>query len=432
MTSRRPPRTEHPPTPDAVDGSTPAAFVGVKRIFAAETGNYFLLLGTTLFLVVFGLVMVLSASSVTAFRENDDFFSVFARQGLFVVIGIPIMLIASRMPASFWKRWAGVAMLIGIGLQMLVVLTPLGEEVNGNRNWLFIGGLSLQPSEITKVALTIWLASILSKKLNRLGDLWEVAMPIVPFAGVAIVLVLMGGDLGTAIILMSIVLGAMFFAGVKLRILAIPIVLIAVAIPAVGLSSNSRSDRVNAWLAQCGSADLYANECWQTVHGWWALANGGILGVGLGNSKAKWSWLPESDNDFIFAIIGEELGLLGAITVLVLFIVLAVSFVRIIRANPDPFARIAISAVMVWVIGQAFINIAVVLGVLPVLGVPLPLMSAGGSAMVTTLFAIGIVLSFARQRPGQSSGTAPHPARAGARTPQARTSPVPQARRTAR
>ena len=151
------------------------------------------------------------------------------------------------------------------------------------------------------------------------------------------------------------------------------------------------------------------------MHGWWALASGRVFGVGLGNSKAKWSWLPEADNDFIFAIIGEELGLLGAITVLVLFIVLAVSFVRIIRANSDPFARLTVSAVMVWIIGQAFVNIAVVLGLLPVLGVPLPLISAGGSALVTSLFAIGIVLSFARQPASDSSGLA---------APQTSTSPA--------
>ena len=392
-TDRRPdrPTVERDPSDAA-----PAAFVAVRRIFAAETGNFFLLLGTTLFLVVFGLVMVLSASSVTSFTENDDFFSVFLRQWIFVAVGIPIMLIASRMPSSFWKRWAGVAMIVGIVLQLLVVATPLGVNVNGNRNWLNLGGVTIQPSEITKVALVIWLAYILSRKSDRLNDLKEVTFPIAPFAGLAIVLVLLGHDLGTALILVAIVLGAMFFAGVRLRILAIPVAIAAVAVPMLGLSSNSRSDRLNVWLDQCASIVDQQGACWQTVHGWWALASGGFFGVGLGNSASKWSWLPEADNDFIFAIIGEEFGLLGAITVLVLFVVLAIAFVRIIRANTDPFARIAVSAVLVWVIGQAFINIAVVLGVLPVLGVPLPLMSAGGSAMLTTLFAIGIVLSFAR------------------------------------
>ncbi|HEV7957042.1 MAG: ftsW [Microbacteriaceae bacterium] len=403
------PRRQHPQGADGRDAGAPAALVAVKKIFSAETGNFYLLLGTTLFLVVFGLVMVLSSSAVTSYMESDDFFSGFARQGLFAVIGVPIMLVASRLPAIFWKKWAALAMVIGVSLQLLVVATPLGISQGGNTNWLNLGAFSLQPSEITKVALAIWLAYVLSTKADRLHDLRQVAVPIAPVAGASIGLVLFGGDLGTAIILISIVLGSMFFAGVRLRILAIPIVLMVLLGPMVAFSSNSRSDRIEVWLDGCSSASDYASFCWQSVHGWWALAAGGVFGVGLGNSKAKWSWLPEADNDFIFAIVGEELGLLGAVTVLVLFIVLAIAFIRIIRANSDPFARITVSAVMVWIIGQAGVNIAVVLGVLPVLGVPLPLISAGGSALVTTLFAIGIVLSFARE-PARPSGSQPREA----------------------
>jgi cell division protein FtsW len=156
---------------------------------------------------------------------------------------------------------------------------------------------------------------------------------------------------------------------------------------------------MQAFLSGCKSLDQASGTCYQTIQGWWALADGGLFGVGLGNSTAKWSWLPAADNDFIFAIIGEELGLIGAVVVLLLFVVIAISFVRIIRANRDPFARITTSAIMVWIIGQAFVNIAVVLGILPVLGVPLPLISAGGSALITSMTAIGIVLSFARHAP---------------------------------
>ncbi|MBC7725414.1 MAG: putative lipid II flippase FtsW [Burkholderiaceae bacterium] len=396
----------------------PAAVVAVRRLFAHETGNFFLLLGTTLFLVVFGLVMVLSSSSVTSFTESNDFFTQFLRQGLFAAIGVPIMLVASRMPAVFWKKWAWLAMVIGMGLQLLVVATPLGVEINGNRNWLKFGeSLTVQPSEITKAALVIWLAYVLSSKADKLRDIRQVVVPIAPVAGAAIAFVLYGGDLGTAIILISIVLGSMFFAGVRLRFLAIPVIAGSILTPMFMFSSNARGDRIDVWLDGCSSSADYATFCWQTVHGWWALAAGGFFGVGLGNSKAKWSWLPEADNDFIFAIIGEELGLLGAITVLVLFIVLAVAFIRIIHASTDPFARITVSAVMVWIIGQAFVNIAVVLGVLPVLGVPLPLISSGGSALVTTLFAIGIVLSFARHPDGAQARGPQVPTSAGADSP---------------
>jgi cell division protein FtsW len=211
--------------------------------------------------------------------------------------------------------------------------------------------------------------------------------------------VLIGGDLGTTIILSLIVLGALFFAGVRLRYLAIPVVLGSILGLVAAFGTGSRQDRMEAFLHGCTSIDQAGGICYQTVQGWWALASGSLFGVGLGNSTAKWSWLPEADNDFIFAIIGEELGLIGAIVVLLLFVVIAISFVRIIRANRDPFARITTSAIMVWIIGQAFVNIGVVLGVLPVLGVPLPLISAGGSALITSMAAIGIVLSFARHAP---------------------------------
>ncbi|MET4705348.1 putative lipid II flippase FtsW [Frigoribacterium sp. UYMn621] len=385
----------------------PAAVVTVKRLFAAETGSYFLLLGTTLFLVVFGLVMVLSSSAVESFKASGDFFNGFVRQVLFAAIGVPLMLISARLPAFFWKKWAGRFLVIAIGLQLLVFVPHIGVDINGNRNWINIGGFTAQPSELIKVALVLWLGKSLSGMQDRLDDWRELVKPLIP-AGIAIGLVVLGGDIGTAIILLAIVFATLFFAGVSLRLFAIPLVALAIAGSAIALGSGSRASRIAAVVNGCKTDTDHNGLCWQTVHGWWALASGGIFGVGLGNSKLKWSWLPEADNDFIFAIIGEELGLIGAILVLVLLLVLAITFVRIIRARPttDAFARVAVSAVLIWVIGQAFVNIAVVLGLLPVLGVPLPLISAGGSALVTTLLGIGIVLSFARHAPNASPTTA--------------------------
>lgn len=410
-----PPRRLPQPVPEEGSGPTaqrkaPAAIVAVKRLFGAETANFYLLLGTTLFLVVLGLVMVLSSSSVTSYTESKNFFGGIERQGLFALIGVPLMLLASRMPAVFWRRWSGLAVMVALGLQFLTVATPLGVNVNGNQNWIAIGSVQFQPSEIMKLAFVIWLAHILSQKQGKLDNWREAAMPVGPVTVVGLGLVMAGGDLGTVIILVAIVLGALFFAGVRLRHMALLVAVMAVAAVILSMASLSRQTRIAAWQSGCGGADTLSGECWQTVHGWWALASGGVFGVGLGNSKAKWNWLPEADNDFIFAIIGEELGLIGAVLVLVLFVLLAISFVRIIRANPSPFAKIAVSIVMVWVIGQAFVNIAVVLGLLPVLGVPLPLISSGGTALISTLIAIGIVLSFARkpaERPGSASVDAP-------------------------
>ena len=366
-------------------------------MFAAESGNFFFLLGTTLFLVTFGLVMVLSSSSIESHLENDSFFASFARQGLYALVGIPIMLVASRVPIAFWKKWAWLAVVVGMSLQLLV-FSPLGYEYGGNRNWIDFGAFSAQPSEIVKLTLILWIAVILTTKAHLLDDWKHVALPIGPVAALAIGFVLIGNDLGTAVIMVIIVFGALFFAGVRLKFLAIAASAIVGLALMVAFASSSRTDRINAWINGCDESN-YMVHCWQPMHGTWALASGGVFGVGLGGSKAKWNWLPEADNDYIFAIIGEELGLIGAIVVIALFIVLAIAFMRIIRTHPDPFARIVTSGVMVWIVGQAFVNIAVVLGALPVLGVPLPLISAGGSALLSTLLAIGVVLSFARSSP---------------------------------
>ena len=393
---QRPPRPGRTPAnAPARDSASPTVVVGVRKLFAAETSNYFLLLGTTVFLVAFGLVMVLSSSSVESHLESDDFFASFARQGLYALIGVPFMLVASRMPSSFWKRWAWAAIFVGLGLQLLV-FTGLGYEYGGNRNWINFGSFSAQPSELLKLALIVWMAFILTSKEGLLDDWKHVLIPIGPVAGLAIGLVLIGNDLGTAVIMLAIVLGGMFFAGVRLKFIGATVAILAFFGLIFAFASTSRSDRISAWINGCTPAQ-YETFCWQPTHGTWALASGGIFGVGLGNSKAKWSWLPEADNDYIFAIIGEELGLIGAVVVLVLFIVLAFSFIRIIRSNNDPFARIVTAGIGIWIVGQAFINIAVVLGVLPVLGVPLPLISAGGSALIAGLLAIGVVLSFARE-----------------------------------
>jgi cell division protein FtsW len=381
------------------DQRGPRAVVAVRRLFAAETPEYFLLLGTTLFMVVFGLVMVLSSSSVEAGKDGGNFFTRFLSQGSFALVGVPVMLLFARVPARFWQKWAWHFVAIGVGLQLLVFVPGLSYGYGGNQNWLKIGGFTAQPSELVKLALVVWLGTVLAKKAAPLRTWKQMLLPVGPVAGVAIGFVLLGKDLGTALIMFAIVLGALFFAGARLRLLLAAVVVSGVFSVLFSMTSSSRQNRIEAWLNGCKDAKWAALQCYQTLHGWWALADGGVVGVGLGNSRGKWSWLPEADSDFIFAIIGEELGLIGAIVVVLLFAVLAFAFVRIIRMQRDRFPMIVTAGVMVWVIGQAFVNIAVVLGMLPVLGVPLPLISKGGTALITTLGAIGVVLSFARHRP---------------------------------
>ncbi len=413
MTTTRPPGRRSPAAPDPDPGAARtqpqgrSAVVGVRRIFSAETPEYFLLLGTTVFLVAFGLVMVLSSSSIESWVSDNDFFARTTRQAVLAAIGIPLMLIASRAPAIFWKRWAWHLMLGALALQVLVVAIGSGGY---NNNWLSVGGFSFQPSEFIKLGFVIWLGLIVSRKVDvinawRTNEWKQYVLPIVPVAGGGLALVMLGNDLGTTVILTAMVLGALFFGGVRLRIIGVITTLLAVGAFVAIRISDSRSDRIDAWLTGCleGDPQLIGRFCYQPLHGWQALANGGVFGLGLGNSESKWNWLPEAETDFIFAVIGEELGLVGALLVVALFMLLAVCFVRIIRRQVDPFARLATSIAMVWIIGQAIVNIAVVLGLLPVLGVPLPFISAGGSSLVTTLAAVGVVLSFARRDPRGST-----------------------------
>lgn len=396
--------------------------ISLGRVFRAEGTNFYLLLGTTVFLVGFGLVMVLSSSSVESYLENEGFFGSFLRQGAFALIGVPLMLLVSRLPISFWKWLAPFAMIGSSFLQALVVFTPLGVEVGGNKNWINLGPIQFQPSELIKLSLVIWVGLIVSRKEEQLNDWKQGLTPILLTSGAAIGLVFLGDDLGTVFVLAAMLFGGLFFAGVRLRMLGALVLAGTVVIGIAALTSQNRLTRIMTFADGCEDVAKQINECWQSTHGDFALANGGVLGAGLGNSKAKWSWLPAAHNDYIFAIIGEELGLLGAIVVLLLFIVLAISFVRIMNASNDTFVRVATATAMSWMIGQAFMNIGVVLGVFPTFGVPLPLISAGGTALLTTLIGIGIVLSFARHTPEEREALG-IPARRGllgARRPSAR------------
>lgn len=380
----------------------PASTVLVRDLFAAPSATYALIVGVTLFLVVFGVIMVLSSSSVEQYSATGGFFGAFLRQGAYVLIGVPAMFVASRIPARVWRRWAGRILLGGIAVQAAVVLTPLGYSIQGNRNWIRLGPVTAQPSELLKLALCLAIGAILSARRRRVDDWRGLLVPVGVVGVMAIGLVLVGKDLGTAMIMMALVVGALLLGGVRVRHLAVVGAALAVVVPAAAMGSASRSGRIAAWLDGCTGGGHLQDVCWQPVHGRWALAHGGVFGVGLGNSKMKWSWLPEADNDFIFAIVGEELGLAGCSVVLGMFLLLAAGMMRVVRRTADPFVRATTGGILAWIVLQAMVNVAVVLGMLPVLGVPLPLISAGGSALITSLVAIGVVLSFARDLPGRT------------------------------
>lgn len=376
-------------------GTEARVVVSVKRLFSQESPQYVVMVATVLFLVMFGLVMVLSSSFVdSALGNNGNFFAVFLRQAMWVLMGLPVMLLLARVPPIAFLQAAPAGLLGALVLQSLV-FTPLGVSSGGNRNWIAIGSFSGQPSEVLKVALIVWMAAILSRRLEVMGEFRTLRKPLGVGVIASISLVMAGGDLGTVGVMALVVVGVVFLAGIRLRHLA-GILSVVVGLGVLGaLFTPSRVSRISTWFSGCADED-YLTTCWQTVHSTFALGSGGVFGVGLGNSRAKWSWLPEAETDFIFAIVGEELGLLGAGLVILCFVVLAVTMAHLVRKNPDPFARLVTAGVMVWLIGQALINIAVVLELLPVLGIPLPFMSVGGSALLSSLAAVGIVMALNR------------------------------------
>lgn len=354
------------------------------------------LVALTGLLAFVGVFMVLSASSVTSGLNNDgNFFADAGMQLGSAIFSGAMCLIVARFPITIWSQWRNSFVIIGVVAQALVLFTPLGESYGGNRNWLHLGPLSVQPSEFLKLAIIVWFASWIHDNedlIDRPLQYWKEAAI---WMGIPIALVIGGFDLGTTLITGMIVLGMFAFAGVQSRTIW--------ALTAIGgflamvfiMSGGSRTSRFMTWVQGCTPED-YETVCWQTIHGLWALSSGGLFGLGPGSSRAKWSWLPHADSDYIFAIVGEELGLFGAIGLIVLFLALAVTLIRLVRAYPQPLTRVLIGGVFVWIIGQAFVNIAVVLNLLPVLGVPLPFISSGGSALLANFLAIGVVMSCVR------------------------------------
>lgn len=385
-------------------GGTPPQRHPFWERLESPLSTYYLLIATVAILLGIGLVIVLSASSVTSLRENASSYTVFIKQAQFAAVGIIGAAIASRLSVATWKRLAMPVLLVAVTLQLLV-FTPFGVSVNGNRNWLSLGGFQLQPSELGKMALILYGASILSAKRKYLHRWSHAIVPLLlPVGAVLVGLVLLGRDLGTGLIFLAILAGILWAAGITWKLFALAgVTFSALAIGLVYASSN-RTDRIEQWL-HC--EDL--QQCWQSTRGKYALADGGLAGLGLGGSREKWLWLPEAHNDFIFAVLGEELGLGGTLVVLALFAALAFACYRVVLRTDDMFVRLATTGVMVWIIVQAMINIGTVIGSLPVIGVPLPLISYGGSALVTTLGGLGMVISFARAEPSAKQALAGRP-----------------------
>lgn len=377
------------------EASAPRATrVSLRERIKPVPKEFIFIAASALALTGFGIVMVLSATSARAVAagEAPAFFAL--RQLGFALVGVPLMLIVSRLPVSFFQKLAWPALAVSVVLQLLVLVPGLGVDIGGNQNWLAIGDVSFQPSELIKLSLALWIAHILLRKRPLLDQWMHVYVPVIaPVSAIVIGAVLAGHDLGTTIVLVLIVLSCLFFAGVRLRIIFAPLLAGMLLLAIFALTSENRMRRIQDLFSdECD----YLNECFQATHGVWGLAGGGIFGVGLGNSKEKHDWLPAAANDYIFAIVGEETGLIGALLVLILFGAFAFGAFQIIRKTNDPFVRVAAGGITVWIVGQAIINIGVVVRVFPVLGLPLPFMSQGGTALIAVLLATGVLLAFSR------------------------------------
>ena len=368
----------------------------VRRSLERPLAPYYLLLGATGLLLAIGLVMVLSASSVDSYLHHGGNSYYWAtKQLVWVLIALPCAWIATRVPLRLVRFLAWPMVAVSLVL-LILTQTSLGVEVNGNKNWLGLGPVQIQPSEIAKFSMVLWCADVYARKDALLGSWRHLIVPVVPVTGLLTALVLVGGDLGTALVLFAITLGLFWVVGVPARIFVAAVSVVSVGALYLAASSPERLNRITSFV---NPFDDFQNSGWQAGHGILGMASGGIFGKGIGASQQKWGNLPEAHTDFIFAVLGEELGLVGTLLVLALFLTIAYAGIRVAMQSRDLFVRYATAGVVIWLMAHVIINIGMVLALLPVIGIPLPLVSYGGSSLVPELVALGLVIGFARAEP---------------------------------
>jgi cell division protein FtsW len=403
--ARRPPvrhpQGKRPPTAAADGGAGARARgkrkgklrAGAKERAAAPSG-YLLLLAVVTVLCVIGLVMVLSSSSVESLRNYGSAWLFFKRQLLWLAVGTAALVVTARIDYRTWRKFT-VPMLAGCaGLLVLVLVPNVGIAVSGSSRWLGFGSFRIQPSEFAKMAVLLFLADLLARRGDRMDDTHQTLRPVLMTFGAIAVLVMLQPDMGTTLVLGCIVMSLLFVAGTPLRHIGVVGAGAVVGAFLLGMAEPYRRARMMSFLDPWKDA---ANTGYQVSQSIVGLADGGITGVGLGASRAKWGFLPNAHTDFIFTIIGEEMGLIGSALVLLLFVGVAFLGVRTAVHAPDRFGMLLAAGVTAWVAGQAFINIGAVIGMLPVTGVPLPFVSFGGSSLVILMAAVGVLLNVARQ-----------------------------------
>jgi len=393
----------------------------VHGLLARPLSSYYLLIASSSLLLLIGLTMVFSATSVKAYHENGSAFATIANQATFALLGLVAFWICQRLPATTLRDLG--KYILGAAIVLLAILDLIGAlksvhvlgpkqgigPIHTDLLWLYFGPIGLQPAELAKLGMVLWGADVIARKGPALGHWRELSRPLFPVIGVLFVLVGYN-DLGTFLVLLALIVGLLWAAGIRIRVFAALGViglagiglLIAAASGGAGSGSttggNYRLARLTNFLQPIEKCDL-SDNCYQLIQARSAIFEGGWFGVGLGKGVLKWNWLPEASNDFIFGVVAEELGVVGCGVILALFSVLAYTGFRIARRSADPFRRLAATAITTWLVTQAVINIGGVTGMLPITGLPLPFISTGGSALVVTLAAIGMLASFARAEP---------------------------------
>lgn len=374
-----------------------------KSYFTRPESSYYLILGSVAALTGLGLTMVLSASAVLSLHESGNSFSIVGKQIFFLALSLPAAFAAMKLKPALWSRISNLALLLSFGFLALPFIPGLGKTVNGNTNWIAFAGFTLQPSEFAKFGLVIWCAAKLSTldrshhvSNTRTYDGLTFLKYLLPgFLGME-AMILYGRDLGTAVIVLLIFAGILFIAGLPYRFMAISGGAAMAVVAALVVSNSNRRSRFAA-LINPFADQYYKGAGWQPAHSLMGLASGGLFGIGIGASKQKWGGLAEAHTDFIFSVIGEELGLIGTVLVILLFGLLVMSIFKIALGAPTSFERYATAGIGCWITMQIAINMGSVLSLIPVVGVTLPFVSYGGSSLLSSYIALGFVLGVARR-----------------------------------
>jgi cell division protein FtsW len=371
--------------------------VPTKRIKNPAAPFYALIISVALLSIV-GVIMVFSASSIYSLDTKGSAGAIFIRQLVFLVISIPMAIFLASLSLKSWKSLARFGLIFSIVILIALRIPGVGKTVNGNTNWISLGVVDVQPSELAKFLVILWASQMLATRLNagfiRINVLALIAPGFIVVSG----LIMWGRDLGTASVTMAILGGILFVSGIHLKLIGTLVASAAIALAFFIVTAPYRAARWSVFLDPFDPAQ-YKNEGWQPAHSLLGLASGGIFGVGLGGSRQKWGNLPEAHTDFIFAIIGEELGLVGTLFILALLGTLIYSILRISISSDDSFTRFACAGIASWIAIQSVLNIGSALSLLPVVGVTLPLVSYGGSALIATYMGVGFVASSALRNP---------------------------------